>query len=830
MSSLRVLHVHNYYLQPGGEDTAFASEVDLLRRRGHDVIEHVVRNERISASGRAGVALGTIWSRSGARELRKVLSEARPDVAHFHNTFPLISPSAYYACARAMVPVVQALDNPRLLCPSANFYRAGRLCERCLGRTPWPGVLHACYHGSRLHTAVVASMLTAHRWMGTWQSKIDVYVVATDFYRTKFIEGGLPRDRIVVKPHFVDPLPARPDEQPGGYALFVGRLDAEKGVRTLLSAWRALPDVPLVIRGDGQLEAEVTGFIRQQGADRNVSVVGRLSRAELTETIRNARFLVWPSEGYYETFGYVAVESFSCGVPVIASRIGVPADLVTDRVTGLHFSAGDPTDLAATVRWAWDHPNEMAQMGRNARAEFERRYTPDRNYAALMEVYERAIGSRRERADRCGSADATGRAGARRRGERAPRRYAPDAHRVHARHPVPGVRAGLGQSPGVMRIGIDNISAGEATSRNAPGGMREYITQLIAEFRRQAPQHQIVVFAPRWADPVADDDAGVETVTLPGVPRAKGARVLYQQTVLPVAIRRAHVDVFFAIATVAPLAIRPPVVLSVQFLQFYTMPAAYGRFRTAYLRALVPASVRKAARTIVFTRSAADDLVQFVGADRERVRVVPHGINSALLAASRCPEAAPGLAHVRDLTGGRPYVVCVSATYPYKNHLALIDAFARAKKTAVLPHALVIVGSEAGVSFRQLRQKASDAGIADSVVITGRVEDVAPFYRHADLAVMPSLHETFGFPVIEPMVFGCPVLTSNVGAMAELAGDAAVLVDPNDNQAIADGIVRGLTDATLRTTLPLRARERAGGFSWAATAAQTLKVLEEAAG
>lgn len=396
MRSLRILHAHNYYLQPGGEDTAFAAEANLLRGRGHEVVEWVEHNDRIAATGRLRVAAQTIWARGAAQQLSALLRRTRPDVAHFHNTFPLISPAAYYACRRAGVAVVQALDNPRLLCPSANLFRAGAVCQDCLGRTmPWPAIVHRCYHGSCLHTAVVASMLTVHRWMGTWNSKVDVYLVATDFYRDKFVEGGLPADRIVVKPHFVDPAPEpRAADEIGDYALFIGRLDPEKGVLALLSAWKTLGDVPLVVRGSGQLEPEVTQFIRERGCDGQVEIVGRLSREDLTARIKKARFLVWPSEGYYETFGYVAVESFSCGVPVIASRLGVLAEVVKDGVTGLHFTAGDAHDLAGKVRWAWEHPAEMAAMGRNARREYEARYTPEKNYRMLLDAYERAIHSR----------------------------------------------------------------------------------------------------------------------------------------------------------------------------------------------------------------------------------------------------------------------------------------------------------------------------------------------------------------------------------------------------------------------------------------------------
>jgi glycosyltransferase involved in cell wall biosynthesis len=107
--------------------------------------------------------------------------------------------------------------------------------------------------------------------------------------------------------------------------------------------------------------------------------------------MQGARFLVWPSQGYYETFGRVAAEAFSCGVPVLASRIGVTEEIVADGRTGLHFTPGDPEDLAAKVEWAWAHPEEMAAMGRAARREYEAKYTAERNYQTLIQIYERAI-------------------------------------------------------------------------------------------------------------------------------------------------------------------------------------------------------------------------------------------------------------------------------------------------------------------------------------------------------------------------------------------------------------------------------------------------------
>lgn len=386
---LKILIAHNYYQQSGGEDTVFESEVALLRTHGHEVVVYTDDNDRVIDMSRVSVALQTIWSKPSYNNFASLLAQEKPDVVHFHNTFPLISPAAYYACRRAGVAVVQSLDNPRLLCPAATFYRENKLCLDCLGKTPpWSGVLHGCYHQSRLHSAVVASMLTIHRWAGTWENKVNIYLVATNFYRQIFAQGGLPEEKLAVKPHFIQSDPGL-SEQPGNYALFLARLDQEKGVRVMLEAWKHL-NIPLKIRGSGQLENETRAFIQQNGL-KNVELVSRLSKDELERLIKNARFLVWPAEGYYETFGMATVECYAAGVPVVASRIGVMTELVHDGKTGLLFNPGDANDLADKVRWLWDHPEDSMRMGKAARREYEQKYTPERNYQLLMDIYSKAI-------------------------------------------------------------------------------------------------------------------------------------------------------------------------------------------------------------------------------------------------------------------------------------------------------------------------------------------------------------------------------------------------------------------------------------------------------
>lgn len=389
-ASLSVLCVHNRYIQPGGEDQVFESEAQLLAQNGVRVEK--VEEQTTYPSGlvrKIEAAMDCVWSRSWHQKFKTLLRDMRPDVVHIHNFFSVISPSVYYACKEEGVPVVQTLHNYRLACPAASFYRDGKICEECLDRGPFHAVKYGCYRESKLATAALATMLEVHRRKNTWTEMVDCYVALTEFAREKMIEGGLPADKIRVKPNFVLPDPG-PRTSDGDYALFVGRLVDLKGVGTLIKAWSKLPaSIPLVIAGDGPYRPEMEKLISDFKLA-NVDYRGRLSRNETLATMKGARFLMFPSE-WYEGFPVTIAESFACGVPVLCSRLGGMQEIVDDGRTGLHFTSGDAADMAEKVQWAWSNPEETSNMGLEARAEFEAKYSAERNFGMLTEIYERVI-------------------------------------------------------------------------------------------------------------------------------------------------------------------------------------------------------------------------------------------------------------------------------------------------------------------------------------------------------------------------------------------------------------------------------------------------------
>lgn len=389
---MRILLIHNFYQQPGGEDGVFRNEKALLQSHGHEVLEFTRHNDEIrgySPLQKLKLFVDTSYNARLKKEFYEFVKRERPDILHFHNTFPLISPAAYSVGKALNIPVVQTLHNYRFLCANALFYRDGRVCEDCLGKAfPWPGLLHGCYRNSRLQTLPVSLMQALHRARKTWQLQIDALIALTEFGKQKLVQAGFSPEQVFVKPNFVDPDPGFSAEREN-YFIFMGRLSPEKGVNTLLRAWERLENIPLKIIGEGPLQAGLQNFSAER-ALKSVEFLGRLPRPEVLSRLRRAACLLLPSE-CYETFGLVAVEAFACGVPVIASRLGAMAEIVQEGRSGLLFTPGNAQDLAEKVRRAWENRDRMQQMGRNARAEYETKYTAARNYELLLAIYEKAI-------------------------------------------------------------------------------------------------------------------------------------------------------------------------------------------------------------------------------------------------------------------------------------------------------------------------------------------------------------------------------------------------------------------------------------------------------
>lgn len=381
---MRVLIAHNRYQQAGGEDGVVINEARLLAEQGIDVVPFYVSNDIITNWAHKLSVLATVAYNARARdEFAQRIAAVRPDIVHVHNFFPLLTPAIYDACLAAGVPVVQTLHNYRTICAGALLLRDGVPCEQCVGHSPYWGMLYGCYRGSRAASAAVAYMIERHKRERTWHRKVTHFIALSDFARQRFIAGGLPADKIIVKPNVVfahEPTAL----QPRRGALYVGRLSAEKGVLDLIEAWKTI-DCPLTIAGDGPLGPQL-----RAASTPNITFLGNVSRERVYAEMRKAAFLIAPSI-CYENFPLAIAEAFACRLPAIVSGMGAMAEIVEDGRTGLHFKPHAPDDLADKVRFALRHEEKLPRMGEEAYRFYERHLSPSANIKSLLAIYVRAL-------------------------------------------------------------------------------------------------------------------------------------------------------------------------------------------------------------------------------------------------------------------------------------------------------------------------------------------------------------------------------------------------------------------------------------------------------
>jgi glycosyltransferase involved in cell wall biosynthesis len=386
---MRILVCHSRYRSgpASGENRVVDDEVELLNRGGHEVMPYVPTPEVTGKVDLLRTGAATVWSIRATRHLGRLMQKYRPDVVHFHNLFPLLSPASLRIASSRRSAVVMTLHNYRLMCLPGTLLRNGAICEACLGTIPVRGILYKCYQESALASGALAVSITAHRAIGSFDH-VDRYLAISKFVRQKHIEAGIPSEKIRVKRHFAWPSERR--RGPGSYFLFLGRLSEEKGVHTLLRAWPRNGG-RLVVAGSGPEETRLRAL-----ASPSVDFLGTVSPEEAARLVVGARCLVVPSI-WYEGAGRVVLEAYAAAVPVIASDMGGLSEVVSHNRSGLLFPASDETALRGAIERLLD-PRESERLGEGALKMWKDRYRPEQALRELEKSYLSALGARDVRA------------------------------------------------------------------------------------------------------------------------------------------------------------------------------------------------------------------------------------------------------------------------------------------------------------------------------------------------------------------------------------------------------------------------------------------------
>ncbi len=383
---MNLLQVTNWHRFGGGLDNVVIATTHLLTQRGHKVLL-VSRDSKQLGKGLSGkiraFACG-IYSPSGRHDMARLIQEYKPDLIHVYEVYPFFSPWILVECRRAGIPVVMSCHDYRLTCPTAMHFCDGRICERCLrGREYW--CLFRNCRGNIFESLAHALRSTFARKLRLFHENVSLFIILSEFARTRLIESGLPANRIVVLPNMaaLDHQGLIPDGR--GYAAFAGRMSKEKGIDMLIAAARQLPELEIRLAGDGPL---IPNIIRE--APPNMKFLGRIESEGMKTFYQNARFLVLPSK-CFEMCPLVILEAMAYGLPIIAPSIGGLLELVEDGVTGLLFEPANSDDLAKKMKFLWENPGIGLRMGQAGREKAIREYSEDAYYNRLLAAYEKAI-------------------------------------------------------------------------------------------------------------------------------------------------------------------------------------------------------------------------------------------------------------------------------------------------------------------------------------------------------------------------------------------------------------------------------------------------------
>jgi len=383
---MKIIQIYDKREVLGGEDYGVDTTIDILERKGEHVIPWIRRNvDLISGLNSKGRAFFSgIYSRSAQHAMQGIIEAIRPDIVHAHNLYPFLSPSVLVACQHANIPTVLTCHSHLMTCPTTWHFCDGEICERCLGGREYWCFLKNCRR-NLFESVGYALRIAVARKLRLFAKNVTLFITASDFIKQRLVEAGFSKDRIVVVPFAISLAASPADPSSGKYIVYAGRLSPEKGVETLIEAAHLLPQLKFLIAGDGPLKNEL-----EDNAPENVTFAGWLNQTQLSDLYQKARLAVVPST-WLEPFGLVVTDAMSNGLPVVASRIAGPSEIVEEGVTGLLFQPGNPADLAEKISNLWAYPNLCRRMGQAGREKAIREYSEDVYYKRLMAVYKKAI-------------------------------------------------------------------------------------------------------------------------------------------------------------------------------------------------------------------------------------------------------------------------------------------------------------------------------------------------------------------------------------------------------------------------------------------------------
>lgn len=392
---MKILLLHNYYQYRGGEDVYFDSLTKLLQERGHNVFTYTKNSNNIqSLKDKVKVTFGLFWSRKIEKELTKLIKRCKPDIAQFQNIFPLITPTAYFVCKKYNIPIVQRVSNYRFACPKGILFRNSKICELCINKQfAYPSILYGCYHNSRISSLLLSSSLYLHKQSMIFKL-IDKFIFPTKFIRDYYVKNvKIPILETKIIPTFsiFENKQKNKDSffksiKEKGYFLFVGRLSEEKGLFQILEIFKNLPNIKLIIIGDGPEKEEV----KKYAIYTNIKIIDHLPHSLIENYISHALCVIIPSI-WYEVLPNVLIESFVKHIPVLVPRFGSFKEIINNYKNGVFYKPNHPSDLKAKIIEIENNKNLISKMKKLMQKDYHNIYSKNSHYQILTNLYRELI-------------------------------------------------------------------------------------------------------------------------------------------------------------------------------------------------------------------------------------------------------------------------------------------------------------------------------------------------------------------------------------------------------------------------------------------------------
>ncbi len=397
--TLNILQAGQNYHIVGGSDRYMLELSRLLQAKGHTIVpfaadhkdnepsewsQYFAPRVNFEQPGFKDV-VRFLYSNSAARSLEHLLSGVNIDIAHLHIYYGQLTSSILRPLKKYGVPIVQTLHEYKAVCPTYRMMVADKPCHACRGHNYWRALLHRCNRRSYARTGLSVLEAYLSRVMGAIRD-IDHFIAVSQFQRNQLVEMGLPKDKVSVIHNFIDLAGFESSQDIGGYFLFFGRVEAVKGIYTLIEASSRLSEIPLLIVGNGAEIVSAREICDRSGYS-NIKFCGFQSGDSLAQLIRGSICTITPSL-WYETFGLTLLESFAYGRPVIASRIGGMTEVVSEGEDGFLVDSGNIDQLTERMQWMADNRGKAVEMGSAGKHKVAREFNSEDHYKKIAAVYE----------------------------------------------------------------------------------------------------------------------------------------------------------------------------------------------------------------------------------------------------------------------------------------------------------------------------------------------------------------------------------------------------------------------------------------------------------